>query len=38
MREATAAQLALIKGQPDIYEPLIAEHRQRAAMAMAAGM
>jgi len=37
MREATAAQLALIDSQPAIYEPLLAEHRQRAAMA-AAGM
>eukprot|EP00967_Tisochrysis_lutea_P102295 scaffold153917_cov33-Tisochrysis_lutea.AAC.1 len=38
MREATATQLALIKGQPKIYEPLIAEQRKRAAAAMAAGM
>jgi import receptor subunit TOM70 len=36
MREATAAQLQLITAQPEIYEPLMAEHRKRAAAAMAA--
>jgi len=35
MREATAAQLQLLTAQPEIYGPLMAEHRKRAAAAMA---